>query len=83
MQDWTITTEGKLYRQFLFTDFSACLPFMVRAGIAKEKMNHYAEFFNVYSQLELWLCTHDAGNQVTEKDHKLAEKLDLLYRADA
>jgi 4a-hydroxytetrahydrobiopterin dehydratase len=42
-------------------------------------MNHHAEWFNVYNRLEVWLCTHDAGNQVTDKDRKLAEKLDQLF----
>jgi 4a-hydroxytetrahydrobiopterin dehydratase len=79
MQEWTLNADGKLYKQFTFHDFSACLGFMVRAGIAMEKMNHHAEWFNVYNRLEVWLCTHDAGNQVTEKDRKLAEKLDQLF----
>jgi 4a-hydroxytetrahydrobiopterin dehydratase len=35
----------------------------------------------VYNRLEVWLCTHDAGNQVTGKDRKLAEKLDQLFAA--
>jgi 4a-hydroxytetrahydrobiopterin dehydratase len=28
--------------------------------------------------VEFWLSTHDAGDVVTEKDRKLAEKIDAL-----
>jgi 4a-hydroxytetrahydrobiopterin dehydratase len=79
MQDWTINAEGKLFKKFSFPDFSACLGFMVRAGIIMEQMNHHAEWFNVYNRLEVWLCTHDAGNSITDKDRQLAEKLDKLF----
>ena len=43
-----------------------------------EKMNHHPEWTNVYNRVEFWLSTHDAGDTVTEKDHKLAKKIDAL-----
>jgi 4a-hydroxytetrahydrobiopterin dehydratase len=33
---------------------------------------------NVWNTVEVWLNTHDAGNMVTEKDRKLAERIDEL-----
>jgi 4a-hydroxytetrahydrobiopterin dehydratase len=79
MQEWIVDDDGKLFKQFRFADFSACLGFMVRAGIIMEQMNHHAEWFNVYNRLEVWLCTHDAGNNITDKDRQLAKQLDKLF----
>ncbi|HZH36353.1 MAG TPA: hypothetical protein VEX65_03710 [Flavisolibacter sp.] len=31
--------------------------------------------------MEMWLNTHDAGNTVTEKDRKLAARIDAMMTA--
>jgi 4a-hydroxytetrahydrobiopterin dehydratase len=41
-----------------------------------EKMNHHPLWTNVYNKVEVWLSTHDAGDIVTDKDRKLAKKID-------
>jgi len=74
---WT-KTNNKLYRKFEFKDFSEAFAFMTRVALAAEKMNHHPLWTNVYNSVEIWLNTHDAGDIVTEKDHKLAEKIDKL-----
>jgi 4a-hydroxytetrahydrobiopterin dehydratase len=33
---------------------------------------------NVYNKVEFELSTHDAGDKVTAKDHKLAKAIDQL-----
>lgn len=70
--------DNKLYRKIIFDDFSEAFGFMTRVAIAAEKMNHHPEWKNVYNTVEIWLSTHDAGNVITEKDRKLAEKIDQL-----
>jgi len=74
---WT-KTNNTLYRKFEFKDFSEAFAFMTRVALAAEKMNHHPRWTNVYNTVEIWLNTHDAGDTVTEKDHKLAEKIDKL-----
>jgi len=74
---WT-KTNNTLYRKFEFKDFSEAFAFMTRVALAAEKMNHHPRWTNVYNIVEIWLNTHDAGDTVTEKDHKLAEKIDKL-----
>lgn len=74
---WT-ETDNKLYRKFEFTDFSEAFSFMTRVALAAEKMNHHPLWTNVYNKVEIWLSTHDAGDIVTEKDRKLASKIDAL-----
>lgn len=71
-------TGNKLYRKFVFADFSEAFSFMTRVALAAEKMNHHPLWTNVYNTVEVWLCTHDAGDIITDKDVKLAEKIDAL-----
>jgi 4a-hydroxytetrahydrobiopterin dehydratase len=70
--------NNKLYRKFQFKDFSQAFSFMTRVALEAEKMDHHPEWKNVYNTVEIWLSTHDAGDIVTEKDKKLAAKIDGL-----
>ena len=70
--------DNKLYRKFQFKDFSEAFAFMTRVALAAEKMDHHPLWTNVYNSVEVWLSTHDAGDIVTEKDKKLAKKIDNL-----
>jgi 4a-hydroxytetrahydrobiopterin dehydratase len=71
-------TGNSLYRKFEFNDFSEAFAFMARVALAADKMDHHPKWTNVYNTVEIWLSTHDAGDVVTEKDKKLAEKIDAL-----
>ena len=74
---WT-ETDNKLYRKFAFKDFSEAFSFMTKVALAAEKMDHHPYWSNVYNKVEIWLNTHDAGDIVTDKDRKLAQKIDEL-----
>lgn len=67
-----------LYRKYTFKDFSEAFAFMTRVAMIAEKLNHHPKWTNTWNTVELWLSTHDAGNTVTEKDKKLAAKIDEL-----
>ena len=70
--------NNSLYRKFEFKDFSEAFAFMTRVALIAEKMNHHPKWTNVWNTVEVWLSTHDAGDVVTDKDRKLAEKIDVL-----
>ena len=70
--------DNKLYRKFEFADFSQAFAFMTRVALLAEKHNHHPNWTNVWNTVEIYLCTHDAGNIVTERDRKLAEAIDNL-----
>lgn len=70
--------NNTLYKKFNFKDFQEAFAFMTRVAFLAEKMNHHPKWTNVYNEIEIWLNTHDAGNTVTEKDRKLAEKIDNI-----
>jgi 4a-hydroxytetrahydrobiopterin dehydratase len=67
-----------LYRKFEFKDFSQAFAFMTRVALAAEKMDHHPLWTNVYNTVEISLSTHSAGNIVTDKDRKLAQKIDAF-----
>jgi 4a-hydroxytetrahydrobiopterin dehydratase len=70
--------NNTLYKKFEFKDFSEAFAFMTRVALAAEKMDHHPLWTNVYNKVEIWLCTHDAGDIVTDKDRKLAAIIDKL-----
>lgn len=70
--------DNSLYNKFTFTDFSEAFAFMTRVALAAEKMDHHPKWTNVWNTVEVWLNTHDAGGIITERDRKLAEKIDKL-----
>ena len=73
--EW-ITKDNKLVKEFKFKDFTNAFAFLTKVAIAAEKQNHHPEIYNVYNKVIISLQTHDAGNVVTEKDHKLAKTID-------
>lgn len=72
-------TENKLYRKFVFRNFSEAFAFMTRVAIEAEKMNHHPLWTNVWNTVEIWLSTHDAGDIITDKDRELAERIDSVW----
>ena len=55
------------------------MAFLNRVAEVAEAHQHHPEIFNVYGTVRLTLTTHDAGNTVTEKDHRLAAAIDALF----
>ncbi|MFZ9661499.1 MAG: 4a-hydroxytetrahydrobiopterin dehydratase [Chitinophagaceae bacterium] len=68
--------NNALYRKFQFKDFKEAFAFLVKVAMVAEQLDHHPTIKNTWNTVELWLSTHDAGNTVTEKDHKLAMKID-------
>lgn len=73
---WSLR-QDKLYRLFVFEDFSEAFGFMSRVALLAEAMNHHPEWSNIYNRVEIQLVTHDAGG-ITERDLTLAEQIDKL-----
>jgi 4a-hydroxytetrahydrobiopterin dehydratase len=74
---WT-EQNNSLKQIFTFKDFSEAFAFMTRVALLAEKMDHHPEWSNVWNKVEITLCTHSAGNKITEKDRKLAAEIDKL-----
>jgi 4a-hydroxytetrahydrobiopterin dehydratase len=74
LNGWQLA-NGKLHRDYKFSDFIHAFGFMATSALAIEKMNHHPEWFNVYNRVTVDLTTHDAGG-ITAKDVALAKLLD-------
>ena len=70
--------NNQLVKEFKFKDFIEAFAFMSKVAIVAEKMNHHPNWSNVYNKVRICLCTHDAGDVVTDLDHKLAKEIDKL-----
>jgi len=75
---WT-EENNSLTATFNFKDFRQAFAFMTEVAFHAEKMDHHPEWRNVYNTVEISLRTHDADNTVTERDRKLAEKIDTVF----
>jgi len=70
--------NNTLYRKFQFKNFSEAFAFMTRVALEAEKMDHHPDWSNVYNTVEIRLSTRSAGDVVTDKDRKLAQKIDAM-----
>ena len=75
---WTHENDA-LHRDFKFADFRQAFAFMTEVAFAAEAANHHPNWSNVYNHVTIDLTTHDAGNTVTDKDRKLAERIDRIF----
>jgi 4a-hydroxytetrahydrobiopterin dehydratase len=79
--EWQLTTEGSsswLTRDFVFSNFVQAFGFMSQVALLAEVRNHHPNWSNVYNRVSIELTSHDAGNQVTDKDRDLATAIDAL-----
>jgi 4a-hydroxytetrahydrobiopterin dehydratase len=74
-----IEQNNTLSATFTFDNFTQAFAFMTEVAFAAERLNHHPNWSNVWNRVEISLSTHDAGNIVTEKDRKLAERILTIY----
>ena len=72
-------SKNKLRATFKFKDFKQAFAFMTEVAFYAETQNHHPEWSNVYNTVKINLSTHDAGNVVTPKDHKLAKAITTVF----
>lgn len=72
------TKENKLYKKFKFGDFSEAIQFVNQVAEVSTQVNHHPSILNNYNVVEIWLCTHDENNQITAKDHELANMINEI-----
>ena len=73
--------EYALVAELVFKNFVDAFAFMTDVAALAEKHDHHPEWSNVYNRVTIRLTTHDAGNQVTDNDRKLAEAIEALASA--
>lgn len=78
MTNWT-NNENSIEKTFTFDSFESAMHFMQKASLTISELDHHPTWTNTYNQIHVSLCTHDAGNTVTQKDWELARELDVLF----
>jgi 4a-hydroxytetrahydrobiopterin dehydratase len=73
---WAVL-DGKLHKEFAFTDFVEAFGFMTRAALAAESMDHHPDWSNVYKRVRVDLRTHSADG-ITRLDFALATRMERL-----
>jgi 4a-hydroxytetrahydrobiopterin dehydratase len=66
--------NGKLHREFSFSDFVEAFSFMTRVALLAETRSHHPDWSNVYNRVVIDLNTHDVGG-VSERDFDLAAEI--------
>ena len=72
--------NDQLVKTFEFVDFKEAFEFLIKVAEESEKMDHHPTIINTYNKVEIRLCTHSAGNKVTEKDHALSRQIDNILQ---
>lgn len=78
---WQETPEG-LFREFQFATFVDAFKFMSAVAEAAEQHGHHPKWENEYGLVRIWLKTHSAGDQITDKDHRLADTIDNIFNRE-
>ena len=78
MTTWK-TTNQSLEKTFEFSTFEDAMQFMQDATPFISEADHHPTWSNTYNRVHVKLTTHDAGNQVTDKDREIAKILDKVY----
>lgn len=76
--DWE-SAEGKLRKEFVFSNFRQAFAFMTTIAEYAEVNNHHPEWFNVYKRVKVDLTTHEVSG-VSERDFRMAIEMDSVAR---
>ena len=79
LKGWSkIDNRDAITKRFTFKDFNEAFGWMTRVALIAEKMDHHPEWENIWNKVTVCLTTHDSSG-VTQKDIKLAKKMNELY----
>jgi 4a-hydroxytetrahydrobiopterin dehydratase len=74
--------NNQLKQSFEFKDFVEAFAFMTQVAFAAEKMGHHPNWTNAYNKVDISLFTHEAKDNITEKDVKLSKAIDQILKRD-
>jgi 4a-hydroxytetrahydrobiopterin dehydratase len=76
LRGWSVV-NGKLHKEFMFTDFVRAFGFMSQVALIAESMDHHPDWSNVYNRVNIDLVTHDLGG-ISTLDIEFASKVEKL-----
>ncbi len=79
MDGWQFV-NNQIEKEYKLKDFKSALNFVNKLGDEAEKMDHHPDInIHSYNKVKITLSTHSEGG-VTDKDFKLAEKIENLNK---
>ncbi len=79
LEGWNYT-DGMIRKTYTFQNFVAATSWVVHVAFLAEAHGHHPDIDIRYNRVSLALVTHDAGNQVTQKDLDLARAIEHIGR---
>ena len=76
LPEWSVE-DGKLRREYRFSDFTVAFGFMAAAATVAERLDHHPDWSNVYGRVSVTLWTHSEGG-LTALDFELARRMEAL-----
>ena len=77
--DW-VKKDDALSKTFVFKNFVEALAFVNKVGDTAERVQHHPDItLEHYKEVVIRTSTHDAGNNITDKDYALAKEIDSLW----
>lgn len=76
LHPWALV-NGKLHREYRFSDFVQAFGFVAQVALQAERAAHHPEWCNVYNRVVVDLTTHEAGG-ITRKDLDLAREIEQI-----
>lgn len=75
----SVGVESSLESNYKFRNFAKTWQFLNGVAQLAHSQKHHPTVTTTYNKVNLSITTHDAGNQVTRKDLKLAQQIQNLY----
>jgi 4a-hydroxytetrahydrobiopterin dehydratase len=75
--EWTASDAG-LSRHFEFKNFVEAFAFVTQVALLAQRHDHHPDITISWNKVSVTTMSHDAGNSVTERDHRLAVAIDGL-----
>jgi len=79
IEGWNFEND-QITKEYKLKDFRSALDLLNKIGSAAEEMNHHPDLFlHSWNKLKISISTHSEGG-VTERDFKLAKKIESLSK---
>ena len=75
--DWT-EVDGTLTRQFELTNFVDAFGFVTQVALVAQRLDHHPDITISWNKVTITTTSHDAGNSITDRDHKLVAAIEKL-----
>jgi 4a-hydroxytetrahydrobiopterin dehydratase len=77
LPQWSVV-DGRLTTTRKLTTFHDALDWVHKVGLLAEELNHHPDIDIRWKNVTVTTCTHDAHNQVTKFDVRLAQRINDL-----